>query len=340
MKTWEEVYADAKALCAKCRCCPVCNGIACRGETPGPGGKGSGSAFVRNAEMLKKIFITMDTITSNEEIDTTASFFGHPVSLPVYAAPISGIRQNYGADMDDLDYSRELVEGCLKAGTLAFTGDGMHDEMFKGPMEIVSQHNGYGIPTIKPWGEEHMKWRIDLAVEGNALAIASDIDASGLTNLRTSSIPVGFKNVEELKKLKELSSVPVILKGILSVKGAMKALEAGVDGIIVSNHGGRVLDDCLSGIEVLEEIVTAVDGKMKVFVDGAFRSGNDVFKALALGADGVLIGRPVSQAVIGNGSEGIQTYLNKIQLELKEAMAMSGCKTIADITRDKITVKF
>lgn len=340
MKTWEEVYANAKALCKKCRCCPVCNGLACRGETPGPGGKGSGSAFVRNTEMLKKIFITMDTITSNEEINTTADFFGHPVSLPVYAAPISGIQTNYGADMEDLAYTKALVSGCLKAGTLAFTGDGMHDDMFKGPMEIVKDHNGYGIPTIKPWSEEHMKWRIDLAVEGNALAIASDIDASGLTNLRTSKIPVGFKTVEELRKLKELSRVPVILKGILSVKGAMKALEAGVDGIIVSNHGGRVLDDCLSGIEVLEDIVKAVDGRMKIFVDGGIRSGNDVFKALALGADGVLIGRPVSHAVIGGGEEGIQTYMHKIQLELKEAMAMSGCKTIADITRDKITVKF
>lgn len=171
------------------------------------------------------------------------------------------------------------------------------------------------------------------------LAIASDIDASGLSNLRNSITPVGFKNVDDIKEIKAMSKAPVILKGILSVQGAMKALEAGVDGIIVSNHGGRVLDDCLSGIEVLEEIVKCVDGKMKVFVDGAIRSGNDVFKALALGADGVLIGRPVSQAVIGDGSEGVRIYMEKIQLELKEAMAMSGCKTIKDITRDKVIVK-
>lgn len=340
MKTWEEVYANAKRFCAICRCCPVCNGVACRGETPGPGGKGSGSAFVRNAEMLKKIFITMDTISGNEEIDTTTNFFDHPVSLPVYAAPISGIKQNYGAEVNDLDYTEALVEGCLRAGTLAFSGDGMHDEMFKGPMQIVKEHNGYAIPTIKPWMEEHMRWRIKLAIESNALAIASDIDASGLSNLRNSKIPVGFKNVEELRRIKQMSSVPVILKGILSVNGAMKAMNAGVDGIIVSNHGGRVLDECLSGIEVLEDIVKVVKGKMKIFVDGAFRSGNDVFKALALGADGVLIGRPLSHAVIGNGSDGVQIYMNKIQMELKEAMAMSGCKSIHDISRDKVKVIF
>ncbi|MEG0273603.1 MAG: alpha-hydroxy-acid oxidizing protein [Longicatena sp.] len=340
MKNWQEVYASAKQRCEKCRCCPVCNGAACRGETPGPGGKGSGSAFVRNVDMLKNIFITMDTISDNTEITTTADFFGHSVSLPVYGAPISGIKQNYGADLDDLTYTKQLVEGCLQAGTLAFTGDGKDDELFCGPMKIVKENQGYGIPTIKPWSGDGMKWRIDLAAEGNALAIASDIDASGLINLRDSTTPVGFKNVEELKELKRMSSVPVILKGILSVKGAMKALEAGVDGIIVSNHGGRVLDDCLSGIEVLEEIVQAVNGRMKVFVDGGFRTGNDVFKALALGADGVLIGRPVSQAVIGDGSDGIKTYMEKIQLELKEAMAMAGCKCIQDIGREHVIVKF
>ena len=137
-----------------------------------------------------------------------------------------------------------------------------------------------------------------------------------------------------------MAEMPVILKGILSVKGAMKALEAGVDGIIVSNHGGRVLDDCLSGIEVLEDIVKAVDGRMKIFVDGGFRNGNDVFKALALGADGVLIGRPISHAVIGDGANGVKLYLEKIQLELKEAMAMAGCKTIKDIQREHVCVKF
>lgn len=339
MKPWNEVYAAAKRNCAKCRCCPVCNGKACRGETPGPGGKGSGSSFVRNLEMLENIFITMDTITNNAEIDTGTNFFGHPVALPVYAAPISGIEQNYGAMMEDLMYTKALVEGALRAGTLAFTGDGMHDEMFKGPLQILKEHGGYGIPTIKPWTIDHMQWRVDLAVENNVVAIATDIDASGLTNLRNSVTPVGFKDISDLKAMKAMSNKPLILKGILSVKGAKKALEAGVDGIIVSNHGGRVLDHALSGIEVLEEIVQCVQGKMRVFVDGGFRSGNDVFKALALGADGVLIGRPVSHAVIGDGSDGLVTYFEKIKLELKEAMAMAGCKTIKDITRDCVTVK-
>lgn len=340
MRTWKEVYANAKEACSICRCCIRCNGQACRGETPGPGGKGSGESFVRNVEMLKRVHIHMDTIGNIHDINTSTYFFNHPVSLPVYAAPISGIRQNYGADLEDGLYTDQLIKGCLQAGTIAFSGDGMYLDMFEKPAQMIKAHGGYGVCTMKPWVQEHLQKRIDIVNETKPLAVASDIDASGLTNLRQSVIPVSFKSVEELQAIKAQLQVPFIIKGIMTVEGAKKAVEAKADGIIVSNHGGRVLDDCLSGIEVLPEIVEAVKGKVKIFVDGGFRSGNDVFKALALGADGVLIGRPLSHAVIGGGSEGVSLYLNKIQMELKEAMAMSGCSTLADITKDKVVVKF
>ena len=252
MNTWEEVYSLARQKCGICRCCPSCNGRACRGETPGPGGKGTGSAFVRNVDMLEKVMIVMDTITGNEEVDTSSDFFGTPVSLPVYAAPISGIRQNYGADMSEMDYTEAVVSGCEAMKTIAFTGDGKIDSMFREPMEVLGRHGGHGVPTIKPWAMGHMDWRVDLVNESSCPAMASDIDASGLSNLRNSDVPVGFKDVSELKALCERSSKPVILKGIMSVKGARKAMQAGAAGIIVSNHGGRVLDGAQSGIEVLD----------------------------------------------------------------------------------------
>lgn len=336
MENWNEVLNQAKTSAVKCRCCPICNGLACRGETPGVGGKGSGSSFVRNFESLRHILLVMDTIVSNEEVDTSADFFGHKVSLPVYAAPISGINQNYGAEMSDGEYSEYLVEGCLKAGTLAFTGDGMIDAMFTDPLDVIKKHGGLGVPTIKPWSKDAFTWRAEAAKEAGVLAVATDVDASGLANLRNSTTPVGFKDVDSLQEIKQLVAKPLIVKGVLSVTGAMKALAAGADGILVSNHGGRVLDDCLSGMDVLEEIVQAVKGRMKIFVDGAFRSGTDVFKALALGADGVLIGRPLSLAVIGDHVEGVEIYFQKITQELKDAMAMTGCKKITDITRDKV----
>ena len=227
MNTWEEVYSLARQKCEICRCCPSCNGRACRGETPGPGGKGTGSAFVRNVDMLEKVMIVMDTITGNEEVDTSSDFFGTPVSLPVYAAPISGIRQNYGADMSEMDYTESVVSGCEAMKTIAFTGDGKIDSMFREPMEVLGRHGGHGVPTIKPWAMGHMDWRVDLVNESSCPAMASDIDASGLSNLRNSDVPVGFKDVSELKALCERSSKPVILKGIMSVKGARKAMQAG-----------------------------------------------------------------------------------------------------------------
>ena len=101
-----------------------------------------------------------------------------------------------------------------------------------------------------------------------------------------------------------MAGKPFILKGIMTVKGAEKALEAGAAGIVVSNHGGRVLDQCPATAEVLPAIVDAVGGKMKVFVDGGIRSGMDVFKALALGADAVLIARPFVTMVYGGGRGG------------------------------------
>lgn len=340
MNTWKEVMDHAKEEMTLCRACKNCNGVVCAGETPGCGGKGSGAAFTRNYNKLREVLINLDTIASNEEISTKAKFFDLDVDLPVYAAPIGGIKNNYGSEMSELDYSRELIEGCLAENTLAFTGDGMFDHMFLDPVAILKEKNGMGVPTVKPWNYDNMKWRIEAANDADVVAICSDIDASGLSALRASKVPVEYKDVQALKEIHALSKAPFILKGILTVDGAMKALEANADGIVVSNHGGRVLDECPSSIEVLEEIVKAVDGRMKIFVDGGFRSGNDVFKALALGADGVLIGRPFSHAVIGGGRNGVEIYIKKIKTELKDAMAMAGCKTIDDIKRHCVTVTF
>ncbi|MEG0345937.1 MAG: alpha-hydroxy-acid oxidizing protein [Erysipelotrichaceae bacterium] len=340
METWNEVYASAKKKTTKCRCCLTCNGIACKGETPGVGGKGSGASFIRNVSKLKEVFLNLDTICNNDQISTESLFFDYKVALPVYAAPIGGIESNYGVSMSDYEYNKALVEGCLLANTLAFSGDGQYPNMYEEPLSIIKEHNGLGIPTIKPWDKVNIEWRIKAANEANAIAIASDIDAAGLTHLRNSATPVEYKDVNALKEFKKLCNKPIIIKGIMSVKGALKALEANADAIVVSNHGGRVLDDTLSSIEVLEDIVKAVDGKMKVFIDGGFRTGIDVFKALALGADGVLIGRFTSLAVIGDGSNGVKIYLDKIQSELKDTMALCGCKNIKDITRDCVITKF
>ena len=139
-----------------------------------------------------------------------------------------------------------------------------------------------------------------------------------------------------LKEIAAMAGKPFLLKGIMTVRGAEKALEAGAAGIVVSNHGGRVLDQCPGTAEVLPAIVDAVGGRMKVFVDGGIRTGTDVFKALALGADAVLIARPFVTMVYGGGEAGIQAYVDKLKAELADTMAMCGAHTLAEINRSML----
>ena len=175
-----------------------------------------------------------------------------------------------------------------------------------------------------------------LAKAADPIAIAMDIDAAGLPFLKNMTPPAGSKTVDELRQIAEKAGKPFILKGIMTVNGAKKALEAGASGIVVSNHGGRVLDQCPATAEVLPAIADAVGDKMTILVDGGIRTGMDVFKALALGADAVLIGRPFVNMVYGGGAEGVQVYVDKLKAELKDTMAMCGAHKLSDIKRSMI----
>ena len=122
----------------------------------------------------------------------------------------------------------------------------------------------------------------------------------------------------------------------MTVKGALKAKEAGAAAIVVSNHGGRVLDQYPPTAEVLPEIAEAVGKDIKIFVDGGIRSGVDILKALALGADAVLIGRPFVTAVYGGAAEGVSALTEKLSGELADAMAMCGVHSLSEITREVV----
>ena len=142
--------------------------------------------------------------------------------------------------------------------------------------------------------------------------------------------------MEELAEIIKDAGVPFIVKGVMTVKGALKAKEAGASAIVVSNHGGRVLDQCPSTAEVLPEIAAAVKGSMTILVDGGIRSGVDIFKALALGADGVLIARPFVTAVYGGGREGVEELVSRLGAELQDTMTMCGAHSLSEITRDMV----
>ena len=335
--TYQEILANARTCMGPyCKSCPTCNGLACKNTVPGPGAKGIGTGFIRNYQKWQELCVNMDTICENKPVDTSFELFGHKVALPVFAAPVGAMQLHYGDKYDDLAYNDILVTACAQAGIAAFTGDGTNPAVMEAAAGALKKNGGRGVPTVKPWNMDTIREKMELVKAADPFAIAMDIDAAGLPFLKNLTPPAGSKTVEELKEIARIAGKPFILKGIMTVSGALKALEAGASGIVVSNHGGRVLDQCPATAEVLPAIADAVGGRMTVLVDGGIRTGMDVFKALALGADAVLIGRPFVNMVYGGGAEGVQVYVDKLKAELADTMAMCGAHKLSDIKRSMI----
>lgn len=336
---YQEILENARtSMGPYCKACPVCNGKACTSQMPGPGAKGTGTVAIRNYEKWQDICVNMDTICENGKADTSFEIFGRTYKAPIFAAPIGAMKLHYGDKYDDLEYNNILVPACADAGIAAFTGDGVNAAVMQGATEAIRAKDGKGIPTVKPWDVNTLQEKLELIKASGSSAVAMDIDAAGLPFLKNLTPPAGSKTTEELAEIVKAAGVPFILKGIMTVKGALKAKEAGASAIVVSNHGGRVLDQCPATAEVLEEIVQAVGKDMKIFVDGGLRSGVDIFKALALGADAVLIGRPYVTAVYGGGAEGVATYTEKLTTELADTMTMCGAHNLSEISREMVRV--
>jgi (S)-2-hydroxy-acid oxidase len=134
--------------------------------------------------------------------------------------------------------------------------------------------------------------------------------------------------------IKTITTLPILVKGILAPDDARKAVSLGVDGIIVSNHGGRQLDHAPSAVDMLPFIIAAVQGRVPVLVDGGVRRGTDVIKCLAMGAVGVLIGRPMLWALTLGGEQGVEAALRMLQSEVELGMALLGCRSVAEVTQE------
>ncbi|KAF9413603.1 Hydroxyacid oxidase 1 [Podila epigama] len=144
-------------------------------------------------------------------------------------------------------------------------------------------------------------------------------------------------NWKDIAWVRSITKLPVVVKGVLTAEDAALAAEIGVEGILVSNHGGRQLDGVLATIDAFPEVLDAVKGKnVEVYMDGGVRKGTDVFKALALGAKAVFLGRPVLWGLAHDGEDGVTLALNLIQKEFELAMALAGCCTLSDITRNHV----
>ncbi|OIT32860.1 PREDICTED: peroxisomal (S)-2-hydroxy-acid oxidase-like isoform X1 [Nicotiana attenuata] len=172
--------------------------------------------------------------------------------------------------------------------------------------------------------------------EGLELGKMDKTDDSGLASYVAGQVDRSL-SWKDVKWLQTMTHLPILLKGVLTAEDARLAVESGAAGIIVSNHGARQLDYSPATVMALEEVVKAVQGRIPVFLDGGIRRGTDVFKALALGASGVFIGRPVVFSLAVDGEAGVRKVLQMLQDEFELTMALSGCRSIKEITRSHIT---
>jgi 4-hydroxymandelate oxidase len=186
--------------------------------------------------------------------------------------------------------------------------------------------NGFALPPGLEMVNVHASGHTQLApVQGD----------SALASYAASMLDPGL-TWDTVGWLRSITSLPVVLKGIVRVDDAVRAVEHGAAGIMVSNHGGRQLDAAPATLDVLPRIADAVAGRLEVFLDGGVRRGTDVLKALALGARAVFIGRPILWGLAAGGHEGASAVLRVVRREIDLAMALCGCPTVASVTRDLV----
>jgi len=254
--------------------------------------------------------------------------------MPVMAAPVSGVDSFGGQDViPERDLCRAVVLGSRDAGTLPWRGHSYTyslDNCYG--LNAISEGNFVGVKIVKPIVQADLIAFFRKAATCGATAVGVDVDASTSFMMSTHGKPVFRKSSDDVRELVAATSLPVIVKGVMCPDGALSAVEAGAAAVVVSNHGGRVLDYTPGSADVLPGIAEALRGSPVVIVaDGGVRTGYDVLKMLALGAHAVLVGRDIVRAAVGGGSEGVRLQMGYLRTTLAKAMKMTGCKSLADV---------
>lgn len=303
-------------------------------------GMGQGFSYLANFEALSKYHLRRRLITKHEDPIIETTFFGNKISMPVLGAPMSGL--SYVSNITEEDFAYNILQGCKLAGTIGFTGNTSKGyETIHPAIDALKRVEGHGVNIFKPQSQDVLLELIKQSEKEKAMAVGVDIDGAGSVNFALAGRPVFRKTIDELRELKNATKLPFIVKGILCTEDALAAVEAGADAISISNHGGRVLDSDRGVADVLPEIVRAVrnnDNGENIIItaDGGVRTGFDVVKMLALGADFVLVGRPLAREAVSNGVEGVKRILEYIKNDIRVTMIMTWCNTLEDIDDSKL----
>lgn len=315
-----------------CSYCSVCNGKACVGQIPGMGGKDSGRSFYNNVMALQEITVNMRVLYDAEEPpDLSVRLWDLDLSMPILPAPIGGCRLNMSKTVSEEQYTMSLLKACADTGLVAGLGDGADDEIAQASNAAIKRYPRRGIPFIKPWSDNIFFDKIAQLKELEIAAVGIDIDSLGLSNVRLRGERIPLRTNGQIAALLASIPYPVLIKGIMRPEEAQYFVDLGVRGIIVSNHGGRILDCSPGTATVLPDIVRKIKGKVPILVDGGVQTGLDVYKMLMLGADGVMIGRGFTRAVMSDLEHGAVKYIEQLRAQLSHVMLMTGCRNIQEI---------
>lgn len=260
----------------------------------------------------------LDSVIPSTEME----LFGQKFSTPIMTAALSHLGNT--AENGMVIYA----EGAAKSNAVHWVGMGEDEEL-----ENIVATGAKSIKIIKPHKDNKEVFRkIEHANKIGCFAVGMDIDHSFMSNGEYDNVlglDMKAKSTEELAEFVKASKVPFIVKGVMSPKDAEKCLKAGVAGIQVSHHHGMV-DYSVPPLMVIRDIINAVGNEIPVFVDCGFESGMDVYKALALGAKAVSIGRHL-MPILKNGSDAVSERINQMNAELRGIMARTGVATLADM---------
>ena len=253
---------------------------------------------------------------------TEMTVYGKTFATPVATAALSHMHRQYPNGM------AEMARGAHEAGALVFSGMGPQEEL-----ESMIETGASVIKIIKTYADRQSIYdKIRHAEEHGALAVGLDIDHAFSRNGYdvVEGLPMLPLSSKELADMVKSTKLPFVFKGVLSRQDARKCLDAGVQGMVVSHHNGR-LDCSVPPLMILPEILKETGGKVPLFVDCSLQSGLDVFKALALGATACCVGRPIMGPLREKGAEGVHEKIVEITNDLRYSMAMTCSKDITSI---------
>lgn len=281
-------------------------------------------------EYFDKLMLKMRHIDSVEP-NTEVTLLGEKFSMPIATAALSHLNNTCEDGM------AKMAEGAKNINALCFSGMGEREEL-----AAMCATGAKVIKIIKPHADNAVVFeKIKQAEEDGAFGVGMDIDhafnGDGEFDV-VCGYPVKSKSYAEMKAFVDATKLPFIVKGVLSEDDAKKALDMGAAGIIVSHHHG-IMEDAVPPLMILPEIVKVIQGRIPIFVDCCMENGRDVFKALALGADAICVGRAIMGPLKEQGAQGVSDKMIQMNKELKGVMSRTGFATV-DAIDDSVICKY